>query len=274
VDFRVPSAWRLQSAERIDALLQAVMPGAWAKRHLSQLTNYLPRGLPSCSSTDFAATLHEEYDSLVSAIDWSRVSSIWDPWAGVGSTRHALGELTRVCSTDVVHREAFSGHNDVDGKAPLHALANALEPSDTSRVVSAFGHFVGIVSSPWFAYLDLAVVSALPLSSAFVAFHVPGHYITSAAGPRAAFLQRMSDQGRLFVSYNLPRGSLGHRCAWLVIFTSQAARDRILRPHILSRARSVLLFDPAAAADMNEPMPRRHPPAGGKLPRRARGGIK
>jgi hypothetical protein len=273
-DFRTPDAWRLQSAAQLQFLLQSAMPGIWDKRHLSELSNRLPSGQPSCSEQEFAATLPEEYDALLSAINWSRVSSIWDPWAGVGSTRHALGAVTRVCSTDVTHRQAYSGHNDVYGRAPLHGLANALEPSDTTSVLSTFGPFTGIVSSPWFAYLDLAVASAMSFGFAFVAFHVPGHYVVSATGPRAAFMQRMSEEGRLFISANLPRGVLGRRCAWLVVFASQAARDRLLRPHILTLARSIMLFDPAAATDGSEPMPRRSPTARGQPPHRARGGNK
>jgi hypothetical protein len=246
-DFRVPAAWRLKTSSAVGDLLRSVMPGAWAPRHITALFNKLPLDLPPDSSSEFAATSMEEYDALVSALDWGRVRSVWDPWAGAGSTRYALGRLTRVCSTDILHREVFSGLNDVHGKAPLHALANALEPSDTSTVLSTFGPFTGIVSSPWFAYLDLGLCAAMSLNASFVAFHVPGHYFSSATPPRAKFLQRLSNEGRLFVSANLPRGALGKRCAWIVIFASQAVRDRILRPQLLSLANSILLFDPEAA---------------------------
>ena len=59
--------------------------------------------------------------------------------------------------------------------------------------------------------------------------HVPGHYIASGLGPRYDYLRQLHQLGRVAVLFGLPRGPMGWRCAWIVVFRSAALRTRLLR---------------------------------------------
>jgi hypothetical protein len=218
------------------------MPGPWPLSHATRLASRVPATIAGISPTAlFVRTSAPEYEPLRDALDWSRIPAIWDPWAGLGSTTDALGAVTVVCLTDIVRRTP-----------ELAALANALESADVSAVCEAFGPFCGVVASPWFEFSDLALSAANSAASHFVALHVSHNYLFSAPPPRAAFLQRLSQDGRLFVTANLPRGGHGFRAAWLLVFKTRAIRDSLVRPELLRTSESLFRFSSAPPA---------HPPA-------------
>ena len=97
-----------------------------------------------------------------------------------------------------------------------------------------------VVTSPWFPLLDVV----LPLLASAVwmvaCVHVPGHYLFSGVGPRYAYLRRLQREGRLVVLDGVPRGVLGWRCAWLLIFSSAAARSALLSPGVRAQDGLVL----------------------------------
>jgi hypothetical protein len=68
------------------------------------------------------------------------------------------------------------------------------------------------------------------VGSAVACVHAPGHYLTSGVAPRFAYLRHLQQQGRLHVVMDLPRGPIGRRCIWLLIFSSNAQRQRLLSP--------------------------------------------
>ena len=226
LDFCDPSQWRLRSVEALAALLSQEMPGPWPASHLTKLFRQLPgTHLDPALLRLFSPTKAAEYEPLVDALKWEQISTVWDPWCGSGSTRAAVPADTCVFLSDIVRRR----------DAHVHALANAVEPSDLLSVSERHGPFSGIVASPWFALLDLAVCAALTQPVDFVAFHVPCHYIASATPPRAEFFQRMSEEGRLLLIMNLPRSSYGRRCAWMVVFKTTALRDRLVSRSITAK---------------------------------------
>ena len=252
-DLRTPSSWVLpgDSAAVLRRLCN-LMPGPWALSHATRLASRVPATIAGISPTAlFVRTSAPEYEPLRDALDWSRIPAIWDPWAGLGSTADALGAVTVVCLTDIVRRTP-----------ELAALANALESADVSAVCEAFGPFCGVVASPWFEFSDLALSAANSAASHFVALHVSHNYLFSAPPPRAAFLQRLSQDGRLFVTANLPRGGHGFRAAWLLVFKTRAIRDSLVRPELLRTSESLFRFSSAPPAPPPAlPPPSASPPA-------------
>jgi hypothetical protein len=214
--------WQLpRSAEHVALRLQSGMAGDWFPPHVTRLWGMVPHTAAAAAlGAQFAPTPERDYVPLLRALRWDKVGRVLDPWAGEGTTLRALGAVTKVFLTDLVVR------------SPLHAVANALELSDLRRVWARLGSFDGVVSSPWFAFLDLALMSVWMFPLSFVAFHVPGHFVSDATPPRAAFLQRMLAEGRLVVLLNLSRGVYGGRCAWVVLFRSAATREELLQPEV------------------------------------------
>lgn len=239
------SEWQLsRGVDAVGARLARAMPGLWVPAHVHRLWRLVPRGVQDAPARLlFVPTAVADYEPLRTALRWSLVGRVLDPWAGEGATRQALGAETEVCLTDLELR------------APLHAVANALELSDLGRVAARLGPFQGVVASPWFALLDLALTAALELPVAFVAFHVPGHYLADATPPRAAFLQRLQVEGRLLVRFNLGRAVYGGRCAWLVVFRSREDRARLQRDGSQTVGFAGLL---APLGGPSRPRPQRH----------------
>lgn len=234
-----PDDWSLTSREAMTTFLQRTMPGRWGKAFLTLLSTLLPsaRGGYSvmASAVSHAPTERGAYDALRHALRWDRLQTVLDPWAGYGSTQEGLSDLVSVLSTDLVQR----------GGVPLNALANALEPGDLTAICGLYGRYDGIVASPWFSVLDIALCAALTTRCRFIAFHVPGHYLTSAHPARAAFLQRLSEEQRLLVLANLPRSANGRRCAWLLIFASSSDRDWLVTDDVQLRCPSWIVYSVA-----------------------------
>ena len=117
--------------------------------------------------------------------------------------------------------------NDISGRHEAERHEDALQPG-FYRQVKEFWHYDAIVGSPWFSVLDLA----LPLAVCFaplVAFPGPGDYVTNAPPIRREYLRALQGEGRLALLVGLPRGRVGRRCLWLVVFASRALRERLLR---------------------------------------------
>ena len=232
-----PEAWRVQGRQAVHSLLSRFMPGPWEEAHVSRIAAQVPSpqrlsfAPADPSFVPHAPTEAGAYRFLRLALSWHLIRSVLDPWAGNGSTRDALRDLVPVYCTDIVQREA-----------PLNALANALEPTDLASLRRLHSPFDGIVASPWFGLLDLALCAALSAPCSFVAFHVPGHYITGAHRTRAAMLQRLSEAQRLLILANLPRSATGRRCAWLIIFATAADRNRLVPVDAQARCMTWMMY--------------------------------
>ena len=55
-------------------------------------------------------------------------------------------------------------------------------------------------------------------------------YVTDAHPARAAYLKTLIEQGRMHILWNLPKGPMGRRCGWLIVFASAALRHVLVRP--------------------------------------------
>ena len=218
------------------------MPGSWPTGHIARLFRQLPTSIvindPESYTELYSPTATADYEPLRKALRWDLVTRVLDPWAGEGVTRSALGDLVAVALSDLRQRRGIR-------LQPLHALANALESSDLNNLEACLGPFTGIVASPWFAFLDVALAAAVSVGYQFVAFHVPGHYLTSAHPSRASYLQRVAEEGRLLILSNLPRASFGGRCGWLIIFKTPELRRLLVTQDTQLRCRAWILLDSA-----------------------------
>ena len=123
---------------------------------------------------------------------------------------------------------AFLSHldvvdNDICSHRPAGAHYDALQPAFYTAAAMHARGMGAIVTSPPFAALDVALPLLVAAGSAVACVHVPGHYLTSGVAPRFAYLRGLQQQGRLHVVMGLPRGPIGRRCIWLLIFSANAS---------------------------------------------------
>jgi len=87
-----------------------------------------------------------------------------------------------------------------------------------------------VVTSPPFELLDLAAPLLAIASSVVACVHVPGHWLASPPVWRQVWMQSLIQQGRVSLLMGLPRGPMGRKCAWLLVFGSSCIRHALLRP--------------------------------------------
>lgn len=207
--------------------LNMLMPGTWAPNHASRLCNLMPGHRNFLQRTDQStpghpecvATATQEVQPLLQQLDFSHCPTILDPWAGTKGVK-----------------QAFAAHhlhiitNDINPQHQADYCLDALQPSTYHTIINKQGPISAIVMSSLFALLDLALPIAERHATDVVCAHVPGHYLTDGPDARFRWLRRFQQQGRLHLILGLPRGPMGRRCLWLIIFASSAVKRRLLRP--------------------------------------------
>jgi hypothetical protein len=125
--------------------------------------------------------------------------------------------------------------NDINPRSPARWHQNALQPSFYHSVAQhvAIG---AVVTSPWFAVLDIALPLAVAVSPLVACVHVPGHYVTDAHPSRVSYLRRLMQEGRVHFLWNLPKGPSGRRCCWILVFASPAYVRLLLKEEALDSA--------------------------------------
>ena len=187
------------------------MPGG--NRFLKQAAPDQPL-TPEC-----VVTLPGEVERLLQCVSLPLCGTIWDPFAGTGT----IPSFLKGRCMDVVD-------NDICSHRPAGAHYDALQPAFYTAAAMHARGMGAIVTSPPFAALDVALPLLVAAGSAVACVHVPGHYLTSGVAPRFAYLRGLQQQGRLHVVMGLPRGPIGRRCIWLLIFSTNAQRQRLLSP--------------------------------------------
>ena len=216
----LPDFWCLTDAPSLSTALQSLMPGTWAASHITRLSRslndvYCPSKL---LSLPLAPTSGAEVESLCDFLDLTQLGVVLDPWVGTGTVARVLesrGVTTRT--------------NDLNPSRKAHTHLDALQPGlyrSTARQVS----IDGVITSPWFAVLDIALPLAVLAARTVACVHVPGHYVTDAHPARCAYLKGLMAQGRLHILWNLPKGAMGRRCGWLLVFASSTLRDLLINP--------------------------------------------
>ena len=161
--------------------------------------------------------MHEEIMPLLDILDFTQLGQIVDPWSGTGTVCKSLATKNISVIT-----------NDIDESCKADTHLDALHPSYYTLAMRTVG-LDAIITSPWFAMLDLAVPLAANAVNSVACVHVPGHYVTDAPQRRADYMVRLMQAGRLLIIFNLPKGPLGRRCAWLVIFATAAMKEALTK---------------------------------------------
>ena len=211
---QLPAQFDLNSSAGVIAALQCLMPGDWTPAHATKLSN-LHHATPRC-----VTTTREEVQALADHILLEQLGTIFDPWAGTQGIAKTLLRLNKGCA--IVS-------NDLDVSQPASFHLNALYP-ETYRVVSKGTAYKAIITSPWFQWLDLALPLAARFTQTVACIHVPCHYIGDSIAARSSWITELQAQGRIFIIAALPRGPMGRRCAWLLVFASAQMKQKILRP--------------------------------------------
>ena len=221
----LPDKWDLGKVAGVRGALAKLMPhGEPSANLVGRLVNRVPAGplflqrdgQATPNQPECVSTIAAELEPLLQVVDFSKCTGVLDPWSGTGT----VARVFRQKGYMTYRNDVFEGH-----EAERHE--DALQPGFYRRVQDVWS-YDAIVASPWFAMLDLA----LPLAVSFapvVAFHVPGHYVTDAHDVRRGYLQSLAKAGRLALIMGLPRGRMGKRCMWVVVFASRCLRKQMLR---------------------------------------------
>jgi hypothetical protein len=213
----LPKSWDLTSAAGVSNAMQLLMPGRLDPKDATRISNRIKVTMAQCCQgllpgTNFIRTDLSEVVPLLAAVDFSTCQGFYDPFAGSGGIATAFAtEGYAVVQNDL---NTHWGHS---------TCADALQP----------GHYIQpphvIVTSPPFDVLDIAVPLAARYAGVVACIHVPGHWIGGPRDARQDWLKQLAAEGRLHTILGLPRGDSHRRCAWVIIFSSAAKRQELLR---------------------------------------------
>ena len=219
----LPPTWDLTSLPGLTRALTELMPGAHAKNHTSRVANVIQqlRGLAKESIPNnqrfWMETAPKDVEELLKAVDFSGVRSAVEPFCGSGV----------IANTLTAHGVPV-WRNDLNPRWEADSHVDALQPGfyqDLQRK----GRCDVIVTSPWFTVLDVAAPLAIRYASKVACLHVPGHWVANPSEPRQEWFKRLQRQGRLHAVMGLPRGPLGRRCAWVLVFASPRDKEEMLK---------------------------------------------
>ena len=215
--------WDLSTREGVQQALELVMPGNWPEGHITRLHHHI-RMINSAvalgGDTPLVQTTTDEVAALRGHIDFTQMGGLLDPWSGSGGIAADFGAAQVQVST-----------NDINPRYPAETHCDALYPSYYRQVAKRMG-LDAIVTSPWFAVLDLALPLAVMAARSVACVHVPGHYVTDAHPRRRSYLQSLMSEGRLHVLFLGNKGPLGRRCLWLLMFADRTTKERLLLPQL------------------------------------------
>lgn len=213
--------WDLTTRKGVHAALQMMMPGQWAEGHVTRMHNQLTAintAVAQGGDTPLVRTTQDEVTALQQLVDFTQMGGVLDPWSGTGMVAAAFGAAqVQVCS------------NDINPRQPADTHCDALQPTFYRQVARRIG-LDAIVTSPWFAVLDLALPLAVMAARSVACIHVPGHFVTDAHPRRRAYLRALMHEGRVHMHFLDKKGPMGRRCLWLLVFADRATKARLLSP--------------------------------------------
>jgi hypothetical protein len=161
-------------------------------------------------------TMPGETQQLLDSIDMARVGSIVDPWSGMGT-------IAMMFKATGLHVHT----NDANRYSPAAECMDALLPATYEHWQHDF-RLDAIVTSPHFAFLDLALPLAAEMVQTVACIHCPSHFYFDATHQRLAYFQLLAAHGRLHVITHLPHGPTGRRCVWICVFRTATDKARLL----------------------------------------------
>jgi hypothetical protein len=220
---QLPPTWDLTSITGLARALAELMPGSHAKNHTSRVANIIRQlhgmakeVIPN-NQKFWMETASEDVGGLLQAVDFSGVRSVVEPFCGSGSIAASL----RACGIPV-------WRNDLNPYWPADSHQDALQPG-FYQTLQRQGRCEVIVTSPWFSVLDVAAPLAVRYAAKVACLHVPGHWVANPSEPRSEWFKNLQRQGRLHAVMGLPRGPLGRRCAWVLVFSSPKVKEEMLK---------------------------------------------
>lgn len=221
----LPDEFDLRSTAGVQQALQHLMPGRWTRGHATRLASLTPGGHQflqqpgqhTPGQPQRVPTMTAEVDELFEVVDLARVGTVVDVFSGTGAVKKVFWKY---------------GHsvisNDCDEGLQADYHLDALQPS-SYRSIQQRQPIDVVVMSPIFAVLDLALPLADNYARMAVCCHVPGHYLTCAPEPRMAWFRELQRQRRVAMVMGLPRGPMGRRCMWLILFKTEATMTLLLK---------------------------------------------
>ncbi|KAK3258951.1 hypothetical protein CYMTET_32028 [Cymbomonas tetramitiformis] len=100
-------------------------------------------------------------------------------------------------------------NNDWNSQLGWPEARDALQLGNWRLWEEQYGQADAMVTSPWFAVLDLAFPLAVMFSRVVTWVHVPSHYMTDMAEHRAAYFRKLARAGRLHAIGHLEHGPIG-----------------------------------------------------------------
>jgi hypothetical protein len=219
----LPPVWALGEPAELRKALQQLMPGPWDARAVSRLSGQISAAREDAArggqNLQCVPTAPEEVSWLLDRVQLAECRCVLEPFNGTGT----ITKMLRAAGL-TVHS------NDLSLARDAHLHSDALQPRFYTTIErTAQLQLDAIVTSPWFAVLDVALPLIVAAARVVACIHVPGHYISNGVEPRHAYLRQLQREGRLLVLFGLPRAATGWRCAWLIVFKSAAVKQRIMK---------------------------------------------
>ncbi|KAK3273273.1 hypothetical protein CYMTET_18479 [Cymbomonas tetramitiformis] len=211
-------ARQLRDAPRVPALSEEEVEKRGELRHMTKAqvreASALQWGL------ELVITVPSEVRRLATEVDWKSIDGGWDPWAGTGVISEVMVEQWP---------QLRFMNNDWNSQLGWSEAHDALQPGNYRAWKEKYGVCDAVVTSPWFAALDITFPLAVMASRVVACVHVPSYYLTDMTESRAAYFRRLSQSGRLHVIGHLEHGPIGRRCMWILVFKNPLVRARMLQ---------------------------------------------
>ncbi|KAK3236998.1 hypothetical protein CYMTET_52896 [Cymbomonas tetramitiformis] len=211
-------ARQLRDAPLVPALAEEEVEKRGELRHMTKAqvreASALQWGL------ELVITVPSEVRRLATEVDWKSIDGVWDPWAGTGVISEVMVEQWP---------QLRFMNNDWNSQLGWSEARDALQPGNYRIWKEKYGVCDAVVTSPWFAALDIAFPLAVMASRVVACVHVPSYYLTDMTESRAAYFRRLSQTGRLHVIGHLEHGPIGRRCMWVLVFKNPLVRARMLQ---------------------------------------------
>ena len=242
----MPAPSDLSCGAGVRDMLHALMPGEWSTGHCTRLsrliaqvrlaasnpgTSLCPAAPPSPATaalpealrlsqywgTQVVVTVPDRVAALTWRVDLCAAGHIWDLWA-----------FTRTIARTLEASRVRVRNNDVNPHLPgVQTYLGSLAPDSYETWQRRELDYV--MGSPYFALLGFVLPLAVAPARLLMCMHVPAAFCIDATAQRLSYLRARERAGRLFTVLHLPRGPLGRRCMWLLVFATPGLARRLLR---------------------------------------------
>jgi hypothetical protein len=217
----LPKQWKLGTAEDLTKALRLLMPHLpWLPSELNPMLKAMPEqplfiradGKPISLSVSPLEIL-----ALMDTIDFSHVTSIFDPWGIYSVIREVFVANNFPC---VVH--------SVLPPKQVTLNQSPLQPDFYEHAVNLKKLDAVVTVAPT-ELLDLALPLASHFTPSVACFLVCSHFLTAGPAPRLKWLQNMQQAGRLCIVCGLPKNGGQDKAVWLCIFKTPQLRSLLVK---------------------------------------------